>query len=896
MMKKRFFSALLCLCLLVGLVPGAVTTAFAASQHNIGDTVWFAGHEWYIIGTETDGVTAPAGCYTLFAKNNDFGTSDYRGTKDYATSNLHKAMEEIANKLPSDDKESIVPRDSVGASGTPASNVLLWPLSTDEVNAVEETMRKFDADYWLRDSGRNVLIWPTDVFLPGEGEEEPAPSEPDPDYPYCGYAVGSAGVPFGGGSFPYWNYALRPALYVDQNAFAPRQVPETALAEGQLVVFGGQTWYMVGEDDSGMVPGPEGTVTLFQQYQYPSFITYNNVPKGSYLESDLQKAMESYGGNLSMADGESGRIVPRTLTTSDGIGSGTGSVVDQPFWPLSKDEAEALTETIRGSSSSYWLRTPVDSLPTESQKAYLVGTTGEITEGRQTERYFLRPAFYLDTSDVFYASIAGSKPAAIDDELPTWLGTRDETGTWKYTMYDDSLGLAVAATEAQVTQSGESLSLNYLATSTGEGLYLSCILQRDDEILYKKLVDLSDPNNITGTFTIPFREEFPGNSIGGSLTVSVYVERANDNTHTDFASRPVTFKVYSDNGNARITSLGDVSVISANAGTGSEDNQEVELRANDTHIQWKYKGEADTEWRDLVALSAITGDAGTDGREIQLQVANGYIQWKYDTDSQWTNLLALSDLKGDPGEDGREIELQNNGTAIQWRYEGETEWKDLVDLSAITGGDGREIQLRVDGGYIQWKYSTDPDTEWQNLIAVSALQGMKGDKGDKGDPGRDGSDSSDGRDGRDGKDGEDGLTPFIGSNGNWWIGAADTGVPAAGTDGTPGRDGVGISGLFINEAGELVITLTDGTENNLGRVTGEDGAGIAGISISEAGELIVTLTDGTELNAGVVPTNGPEMSCLRLLVYLALGMSALSLTGLLVAGGLWYRRRRASRS
>lgn len=29
--------------------------------------------------------------------------------------------------------------------------------------------------------------------------------------------------------------------------------------------------------------------------------------------------------------------------------------------------------------------------------------------------------------------------------------------------------------------------------------------------------------------------------------------------------------------------------------------------------------------------------------------------------------------------------------------------------------------------------------------------------------------------------GEDGLTPYIGHNGNWWIGNADTGVNASGT-------------------------------------------------------------------------------------------------------------------
>ena len=37
--------------------------------------------------------------------------------------------------------------------------------------------------------------------------------------------------------------------------------------------------------------------------------------------------------------------------------------------------------------------------------------------------------------------------------------------------------------------------------------------------------------------------------------------------------------------------------------------------------------------------------------------------------------------------------------------------------------------------------------------------------------------------GEPGKDGEDGLTPYIGENGNWWIGDEDTGVKAAGEDG-----------------------------------------------------------------------------------------------------------------
>ena len=41
--------------------------------------------------------------------------------------------------------------------------------------------------------------------------------------------------------------------------------------------------------------------------------------------------------------------------------------------------------------------------------------------------------------------------------------------------------------------------------------------------------------------------------------------------------------------------------------------------------------------------------------------------------------------------------------------------------------------------------------------------------------------------------GEDGLTPYIGENGNWWIGEEDTGVQAAGQNGTAGTEIVNIT-------------------------------------------------------------------------------------------------------
>ena len=142
-MKKRFLAALFCLCLLVGLVPGMGTTAFAAGSYNIGDTVTFAGHDWYIIGTESDGVKAPSGCYTLFAKNNDFGSTAFRAGAEstnstanyYKNSDLQKKMEEIASGFSAGDKASIVARDTLdGIAGDAVNDQLLWPVSEAEWN------------------------------------------------------------------------------------------------------------------------------------------------------------------------------------------------------------------------------------------------------------------------------------------------------------------------------------------------------------------------------------------------------------------------------------------------------------------------------------------------------------------------------------------------------------------------------------------------------------------------------------------------------------------------------------------------------------------------------------------------------------------------------------------
>ena len=173
-----------------------------------------------------------------------------------------------------------------------------------------------------------------------------------------------------------------------------------------------------------------------------------------------------------------------------------------------------------------------------------------------------------------------------------------------------------------------------------------------------------------------------------------------------------------------------------------------EVRNNGTAIQWKYSDEAD--WHDLVALTELRGAAGEAGKD---------------------------GANGKDGINAKSIEVQRAATHIQWRYEGD-KWQNLVAIADITGptgqkgadgANGKTPEFRVNENTLQWRYTGDEI--WLNLYDLSVLKGL------------------DGKDGTDGATGKDGKTPFIGENGNWWIGETDTGVKAAGVDGEKGDKG-----------------------------------------------------------------------------------------------------------
>ena len=123
--------------------------------------------------------------------------------------------------------------------------------------------------------------------------------------------------------------------------------------------------------------------------------------------------------------------------------------------------------------------------------------------------------------------------------------------------------------------------------------------------------------------------------------------------------------------------------------------------------------------------------------------------------------------------------------------------------------------------------------------------------------------------GDDGKPGKDGETPYIGENGNWWIGFTDTKVKAAGTDGKDGEKGEDGETPYIGENGNWWIGETDTGVKAVG-TDGADGTnGVDGLtpSIGENGNWWIgetdtgvkaAATDGADGKDGADGTNGVD--------------------------------------
>lgn len=587
----------------------------------IGDMVSFAEHEWYVIGTDSEGVIAPKGCYTLFAKNNDFGSTAFRSgmsnqdptIANYKDSDLKKAMENIANNISSTYKANIVPRATLdGIWGDAVTGQLLWPIGWEEEGVnIATSIREFGSAYWTRNGFRDSRTDGSYVVDPDTGETIYRPGAQTYSVPIIeayGYVQESynLGV-LCTAEYPGNTHAVRPAAYVKTDAVEKIETKEYKPVVGSQIRFAGYNWYIVGMGDTGPVPGPANTVTLFAASVInddDDNVVYVNTAN-NYADGGLSTVMKGLSDTLGLSAREKALITDRTLTTADGI---SGNYVTTPFWPLSIDEYEAIYEfdSSMGACSNafYWLRTGYGDTA-----AYYVDNKGKVDWNYGYTGSGVRPACYLDLSDLFFASgdsRMGDSVGAFPSKLEAPL--YDTIQRYNFVLHDDTLSLSMVGA---AKQRGSSLTFHYDAVQ-GEQHYLSYLVERASApgipVYYGRATDLS--NSGSGTVTVPLTDD--GNMrtgiplVNGEYILRFYTEdRSQDSVI--FAGDTVDLDIRVEDNLVYINDLKDVSPATMVGSMGIDPGQADVEAGKQFQFSAFISPFTETGWFDPVLIWDVTG-------------------------------------------------------------------------------------------------------------------------------------------------------------------------------------------------------------------------------------------------------------------------------------------------
>lgn len=173
---------------------------------------------------------------------------------------------------------------------------------------------------------------------------------------------------------------------------------------------------------------------------------------------------------------------------------------------------------------------------------------------------------------------------------------------------------------------------------------------------------------------------------------------------------------------------------------------------------------------------------------------------------------------------------------------------DSTNLGKIVGKDGLDgtngqnglsaYEIAKNGGFIgsedEWLASLKGEKGEQGEQGIQGIQGVQGEKGERGEKGQNGADGIGIANSEINKNGElvitysnntvDNLGVVVGADGK------DGTNGTNGIDGIDGKDGIGITNAEINNSGELTLTYSNGTSANLGKVVGADGKDGADLS------------------------------------------------------------------
>ena len=183
-------------------------------------------------------------------------------------------------------------------------------------------------------------------------------------------------------------------------------------------------------------------------------------------------------------------------------------------------------------------------------------------------------------------------------------------------------------------------------------------------------------------------------------------------------------------------------------------------------------------------IQGIQGVPGADGHTPIITIQNGF--WYIDGVN--TNQVAQG-VKGDKGDKG---DTGATGATGAQGPQGEKGDKGNTGAAGADGVGISNIEKTSSDGNVDTYTITLTNGTTYTFTVTNGTNGTDGKDGKDGTNGKDGVDGKDGTngtngvDGKDGANGADGQTPYIGENGNWWIGDTDTGVKAAGDDGKDG--------------------------------------------------------------------------------------------------------------
>ena len=264
---------------------------------------------------------------------------------------------------------------------------------------------------------------------------------------------------------------------------------------------------------------------------------------------------------------------------------------------------------------------------------------------------------------------------------------------------------------------GNIVQFDYEGAKTGGNEYLSAMVLNGETVkYYGRLKNVGAAGEESGTLTLTLPVSVDAER-GDRLFV--FNEQCNGDGKTDYAS-----------------SLCELALKSAGAAA-------PRLRIHPETDEWEVSYDEGPTWTALgvkaTGMKGDKGDAGADGATPQLKIGSDALWYvSHDGGTTWTSLgVKATGADGKDGQPGAE------------------------------GKDGTTPQLKI-GSDALWYVSHDGGETWISLgVKAFGDKGEKGDRGEKGDEGDKGDNGADGR------------IPFIGENGNWWVGEKDTGVKAS---------------------------------------------------------------------------------------------------------------------